>query len=114
MTENFQDKLHQEECNNQKVQKFVPVLEENLSVKNAPKLSAKYLQDKTCKTKQMQNIPLTLEDIFKSTKSVLAPRRTPPTLPHLKFSAKFVTERTFIVTIANFSIAKSSLEVHGV
>ena len=71
MTENFQDKLHQEECNNQKVQKFVPVLEENLSVKNAPKLSAKYLQDKTCKTKQMQNITLTLEDIFKSTKSAL-------------------------------------------
>ena len=71
MTENFQGELHQEECNNQKVQKFVPVLEENLSVKNAPKLSAKYLQDKTCKTKQMQNIPLTLEDIFKSTKSVL-------------------------------------------
>ena len=71
MTENFQGKLHQEECNNQKVQKFVPVLEENLSVKNAPKLSAKYLQDKTCKTKQMQNIPLTLEDIFKSTKSIL-------------------------------------------
>ena len=27
MTENFQDKLHQEECNNQKVQKFVQVLE---------------------------------------------------------------------------------------
>ena len=53
MTENFQDKLHQEECNNQKVQKFVPVLEENLSVKNAPKLSPEYLQDKTCKTKQM-------------------------------------------------------------
>ena len=71
MTENFQDILHQEECNNQKVQKFVPVLEENLSVKNAPKLSRKYLQDKTCKTKQMQNIPLTLEDIFKSTKSIL-------------------------------------------
>ena len=66
MTENFQ-----EDCNNQKVQKFVPVLEENLSVKNAPKLSAKYLQDKTCKTKQMQNILLTLKDIFKSTKSVL-------------------------------------------
>ena len=71
MTKNFQDKLHQEECNNLKVQKFVPVLEENLSMKNAPKLFAKYLQDKTCKTKQMQNIPLTLEDIFKSTKCVL-------------------------------------------
>ena len=40
------------------MQKFVPVLEGNLSVRNAPKLSAKYLQDKTCKTKQMQNIPL--------------------------------------------------------
>ena len=71
MTENFQDKLHREERNNQNVQTFVPVLEENLSVKNAPKLSAKYLQDKTWKTKQMQNILLTLEDIFKSTKSVL-------------------------------------------
>ena len=52
MTEYFQDKFHQEECNNQKVQKFVPVLEENLSVKNAPKHSAKYLRDKTCKTLQ--------------------------------------------------------------
>ena len=53
MTENLQGKLHQEECNNQKVQKFVPVLEENLSVKKIPKLSAKCLQDKPCKTKQM-------------------------------------------------------------
>ena len=107
MTENFQDKLHQEECNNQKVQKFVPVLEENLSVKNAPKLSAKYLQDKTCKTKQMQNIPLTLEGVSKSTKSVLVKcstkeKKTPLTLPNLKFSAKFVTERISIVTILFF------------
>ena len=68
MTENFQDKLHQEECNNQKVQKFVLVLEENLSVKNTPKLSAKYLQDKTCKTKQMQNIPLTLRTFLNQLK----------------------------------------------
>ena len=51
MTENFQNMLHQEKCINQKLQKFVSVLEENLSVKNAPKISAKYLQDKTCKTK---------------------------------------------------------------
>ena len=76
MTENFQGKLHQEECNNQKVQKFVLVLEENLSVKNTPKLSAKYLQDKTCKTKQIQNITLTLENIFKSTKSGLGKSST--------------------------------------
>ena len=71
MTENFPGKLDQEECNNQKVQKFVLVLAENLSVKNTPKLSAKYLQDKICKAKQMKNITLTLEDIFKSTKSAL-------------------------------------------
>ena len=57
MIEHFQDKLHQEEF--KKVQKFVSVIEGNLSVKNAPKRSAKYLQDKTCKTKQLQNIPLT-------------------------------------------------------
>ena len=68
MTENFQDKLHQEACNNQKVHKFVPVLEENLSVKNAPKLSAKYLQDQNM---QNQTNQITLENIFKSTKSVL-------------------------------------------
>ena len=60
MTEHFQDKLRQEECKQSKVQKFVPVLERNLSVKNAPKHSAKYLQEKTCKIKQMQSIPLTL------------------------------------------------------
>ena len=75
MTKNFQDKLHQEECNNQKVQIFVPVLEGNLSVKNAPKHFAKYLQYKTWKIKQMQNIPL-IEDIFKSTKNVLEKRST--------------------------------------
>ena len=71
MTKNFQGKLDQAECNNQKVQKFVLALKENLSVKNTPKLSAKYLQDKICKTKQMQNITLTLEEIFKSAKSAL-------------------------------------------
>ena len=45
--------------NNEKVQKIVPVLEGNLSVGNAPKLSAKCLQDKICKIKQIQNIPVT-------------------------------------------------------
>ena len=70
MTENFQGNLHQEECNNQTVQKFVPVLEENLTVKNAPKLSANYLQDKKCKTKQMQIITSTLEDILNKLKAL--------------------------------------------
>ena len=53
MTKNFQEKLHQEECKQWNVQIFVPV-EENLSVKNSPRLSANYLQEKTCK-KHMQN-----------------------------------------------------------
>ena len=57
--------------NNQKVQNVVSVLEGNLSVNNAPKLSAKFFQDKTCKIKQIQNIPLTLRTFFKSNKNVL-------------------------------------------
>ena len=52
------------------MQIFVSVLEGNLGVKNATKLSAKYLQDKMGKNKQMQNIPVT-EDFFKSNKKVL-------------------------------------------
>ena len=61
MTENFQNTFYtKRSVNNQEVQKFVPVLKENLSLKNPPKLSAKYLQDKICKIKQMQNIPVTL------------------------------------------------------
>ena len=60
MIKNLQEKLHHGSLNNQKVQTFVPVLDGNLSVKNAPKLSAKYLEDKICKIKQMQNIPVTL------------------------------------------------------
>ena len=61
--------------NNQKVQKFLPVLEVNLSMKNVPKRSAKCFQAKTCKIKQMQNIPFSV-DIFKSTKNVLQKRST--------------------------------------
>ena len=49
-----------ETVNNQKVQKFVPALHENLSVKNASKLSVKYLEDKIFKIKIIQNIPVTL------------------------------------------------------
>ena len=69
MTENFQDKLHQEEYKQSKGAKLVPVLEGNLSVKNAPKLSAKSLQDKTCKIKQIQNIPLTLRTFLNPLKT---------------------------------------------
>ena len=60
MIENLHKKLHQGSVNNQKVQKFIPVFDENLSVKNAPKLSAKYLEDKIFKMKIIQNISVTL------------------------------------------------------
>ena len=49
-----------ESVNNEKVQKFVPVLDENLSVKSSPKLFAKYLEDKIFKIKIIQNISLIL------------------------------------------------------
>ena len=55
MMKNLQENLHQVSINNQKVQK-----DGNLRVKNAPKPSAKYLEDKICKIKQIQNIPVTL------------------------------------------------------
>lgn len=45
----FQKNLHQG-VSKQKVQKFVPVLDENLSVKNAPKVSAKNSEEKICKS----------------------------------------------------------------
>ena len=46
MIEYLQEKLHQRKHKQSKGAKFVPVLDEKLSVKNAPKLSAKYLEDK--------------------------------------------------------------------
>ena len=45
----FQKNLHQG-VSKQKVQKFLPVLEGNVSVKYAPKISAKYLLDKYAKS----------------------------------------------------------------
>ena len=46
--------------NNQKVLKFVLVLDDKLSVENAPKLSALFLKDKIFKIKVIQNISVTL------------------------------------------------------
>ena len=54
----MQEKLHQGERRQSKGAKFVPVLDGNM--KNAPKISAKYLEDKICKIKQLQNIPVIL------------------------------------------------------
>ena len=56
----FKKSYIRESVNNQKVQKFVPVLDENLSMKNAPKLSAKYLCNKIFKIEIIQNISVNL------------------------------------------------------
>ena len=55
--------------NNQKVQKFVAVLDGNFSVKNVPKRSAKYLKDKIYKTKETQNISVTLRTFLNQQKT---------------------------------------------
>ena len=66
MIVNLQETLHKGSVNNQKVQKFVPG---NLSIKNAPKPSAKYLEDNICEIKQIQNIPVTLRTFLNTVKN---------------------------------------------
>ena len=69
MIENNQEKLHQGSINNQKVQKFVPVLDGNLIVENTPKIYVKYLEHKICKFKQIQNILVTLRTFLNQLKT---------------------------------------------
>ena len=82
-------------ASNQKLQRFVLVLGVNLSVKNALKLSGKYLEDDICKIKQKENIPVTLRTFLNQleTQKNLTLQRAPLKLPYLKFSAKFLAER---------------------
>ena len=65
----MKENLHQGSIKNQKVQKFVLVLDENLSVKSAPKPSAKQSKDKIYKIKQTQNIPVTPRTFLNQLKS---------------------------------------------
>lgn len=53
MTENFREKLYQEKHKQSKGAINVRVLDGNFSVKNAPKRSAKHLEEKICKIKQI-------------------------------------------------------------
>ena len=53
MIENLREKLYQEKHKQSKSANNVPLLDENFSVKNAPKRSAKHLEDKICKIKQI-------------------------------------------------------------
>ena len=88
------------------MQTFVPVLEWNFTVKNAPKLSAKDSQVKICKIKQMQNIPVILRTFLNQIKTlkILTLKMTPRTLTHLKFQVKLVTEKSFKLTIQIFHV----------
>ena len=71
-------------ADNQKVQKIVPVLDGNLTVKKLKN----FLQDKLCRIKQIQNISVTFRTFLNQVnffKKKLNLKRTPLKLPHLKF-----------------------------
>ena len=70
------------------MQNFATVLDRHLSVKNAPKLYAKYLEDKISKTKQIQNVPVTLGIYINQVNMFLEklnPKETPLKIQCLKF-----------------------------
>ena len=71
-------------ADNQKVQKIVPVLDGNLTVKKLKN----FLQDKLCRIKQIQNISVTFRTFLNQVNFFLKKlnlKRTPLKLPHLKF-----------------------------
>ena len=97
------------------MQKFVPVLGKNLSVKNAPKLSAKYLEEKIFKFKLIQNISATLRTFFKSAKNFLEkrnPKEDSSKTTISKVLSKISNKKKTSKQQYNFHKAKSSLEVH--
>ena len=71
MSENFQGKLHHKECKKSKGAKIYTSIRRELESENIS-MTANYLQDKilkkTCKTKQMQNIPVTLRKFLNQLK----------------------------------------------
>ena len=88
MIENCKRSYTNKSVKNQKEQKFVPVLDRNLGVKNAPKLSTKYLGDKICKTKQIKNTLVTLRTFsnqLKTFQKSVTLKEAPPKVPYLQF-----------------------------
>ena len=115
MIKTFLEKLHQRSLNNQKAQKFVPVLGENLSVKNAPKLSAKYLVDKICKIKQIQNIQVTLRIFLNQLNfflKKLSPKEDSSKTTISKVLSRILYRNKISKQQYNFSKDMISLEVH--
>ena len=121
MIENFQDKLHQAECKQSKSAKICACIRRELECEKSSKTFCQIFARQSMRNQTNAKHSINSEDVFKSAKSFLenvAAKTTPLTLPHLKFQAKLVTERTFIVATSkyqyNFLMAKISLEVHGV
>ena len=68
MIENLQEKLHQGKREQSKGAKICASIWWELSEKNAPKLSAKYLEDKLCKINQMENMSVKLKSFINQLK----------------------------------------------
>ena len=88
MTENFQNKLHQEECKQSKRAKLFASIRKEPEWEKCCKTFWQIFARQNMQIKQMQNIPLPLRAFLNQLKTFyknVAPKRTPQTLPHLKF-----------------------------
>ena len=93
MTENFQDKVHQEDCKQSKGTKICASIRRELECEKCSKTFCQIFARQNMQNQTNAKHSINCEGIFKSTKNVLEKRSTK------EFSAKFVTARTFIVTI---------------
>ena len=84
MTENFQEKLHQEECKQSKRAKICASIRRELECEKCSKTFRQIFARQNMKNQTSAKHLINSENFFKSTKNV-APKRTPLTLPHLKF-----------------------------
>ena len=71
MTENFQDKLHQEERKQSKGAKICPSIRRELECEKCPKTFCQIVARQNMQNRTNGKHSITSEDIFKSTKNVL-------------------------------------------
>ena len=101
MTENFQGKLHQEDCKQSKSAKICASIRRELECEKCSKTFCQIFARQTIKNQTNPKNSINSEDIFKSTKNFLEKSSTKEGSSNTTTS-KFVTERTFIVTIQLF------------
>ena len=105
MNENFQDKLHQEECKQSKGAKFCASIRRELQCEKCSKTFCQIFARQRMQNQTNAKHSINSEDIFQSTKSVLEKRSTKEDSSNTNSSkvlSKFVTKRTFIVRIQLF------------